>query len=331
MVLQDLYVGIPTWREEWVARRNLGRIKGVWDPSIESRTFALRDGRKLSYFLDGHSTRTEDVPHVFVFHAMCLSGNCFIMEEPPRDFVLVCLNRPGYFSSSPVDPEKYDYGQFADDVAELADHLGVAKFSVVGHSSGGPCALACAALLPCRVTSLAVLAGDPEYAHPPNERYVNRFQDFCLGRLLPFVLNWIAGCLPMARGMRSGLSVDFVLERREYPFRTKQIHQPALVCAGEKDGMVPPNVVRSVYDRLVEADNNGAKFPSTEFRVYPNKTHCQLLQDSVLAEVFEMVLEKAGHARLRRATVKSSGDHETGELTACADDSSSMELTKTAY
>lgn len=40
----------------------------------------------------------------------------------------------------------------AGDVASVADALGIDRFAVLGHSSGGPHALACAALLPDRVS-----------------------------------------------------------------------------------------------------------------------------------------------------------------------------------
>jgi pimeloyl-ACP methyl ester carboxylesterase len=47
----------------------------------------------------------------------------------------------------------------ASDVAQIADALGIAHFAVMGASGGGPHALACAALLPDRVTGVASLAG----------------------------------------------------------------------------------------------------------------------------------------------------------------------------
>ena len=45
----------------------------------------------------------------------------------------------------------------AADVAGIADALGIDRFAVMGHSGGGPHALACAALLPGRV--LAAVSG----------------------------------------------------------------------------------------------------------------------------------------------------------------------------
>ena len=43
----------------------------------------------------------------------------------------------------------------ADDVGAIADSLDIDQFAVLGRSGGGPHALACAALLPGRVTAPA--------------------------------------------------------------------------------------------------------------------------------------------------------------------------------
>jgi pimeloyl-ACP methyl ester carboxylesterase len=53
------------------------------------------------------------------------------------------------------------------DVACLADALGVERFVVAGHSSGGPYALACAALLGDRVAACITLGGVTDMAWPP--------------------------------------------------------------------------------------------------------------------------------------------------------------------
>ena len=44
-------------------------------------------------------------------------------------------------------------------VAAVADALGIDQFAVVGHSGGGPHALACGALLPQRVRAVVSIAG----------------------------------------------------------------------------------------------------------------------------------------------------------------------------
>jgi pimeloyl-ACP methyl ester carboxylesterase len=68
---------------------------------------------------------------------------------------LISFDRPGYGGS---DRQKgRQVADVAYDVEAIADKLGLGRFAVVGRSGGGPHALACAALLPSRVTRAGVL------------------------------------------------------------------------------------------------------------------------------------------------------------------------------
>ena len=70
----------------------------------------------------------------------------------------ISYDRPGYGGSTPRAGR--DIASAADDVASIADALGIDRFAVMGHSGGAPHALACAALLPTRVLA-AVCASGP--------------------------------------------------------------------------------------------------------------------------------------------------------------------------
>jgi pimeloyl-ACP methyl ester carboxylesterase len=70
---------------------------------------------------------------------------------------LVCVERPGVGGST--DHVYGALGDWADDIAIVADDLGHEHFAVVGLSGGGPYALACGARLPDRVTAVGVLGG----------------------------------------------------------------------------------------------------------------------------------------------------------------------------
>lgn len=63
----------------------------------------------------------------------------------------VSYDRPGYGGSDPL-PDR-NIASAAADVEAVADALDVGQFAVMGHSSGAAHALACAALLPARVTA----------------------------------------------------------------------------------------------------------------------------------------------------------------------------------
>ncbi|HEY2794213.1 MAG TPA: alpha/beta hydrolase, partial [Micromonosporaceae bacterium] len=66
-------------------------------------------------------------------------------------------DRPGYGGSTRV-PDR-SIGSAAADVAAVANALGIERFAVFGHSGGGAHALACAALLPSRVTAAVGVSG----------------------------------------------------------------------------------------------------------------------------------------------------------------------------
>ncbi|MCX4525065.1 MULTISPECIES: alpha/beta fold hydrolase [unclassified Streptomyces] len=95
---------------------------------------------------------------VFLLHGMPGSR----LGPAPRGMVLyqrrmqlIAYDRPGY-GGSDRHPGR-TVADVAQDVASIADALGLDTFAVAGRSGGAPGALACAALLPDRVTRTAAL------------------------------------------------------------------------------------------------------------------------------------------------------------------------------
>lgn len=70
---------------------------------------------------------------------------------------LLVFDRPGIGRSSPDAARTV--ASTARRVCEAVAHLGIESFAVLGNSSGGPYALACGAVAPGLVTSIAVIAG----------------------------------------------------------------------------------------------------------------------------------------------------------------------------
>lgn len=81
---------------------------------------------------------------------------------------LIVPDRPGYGESDPVAWP--NFLTWADDVAVLADHLGLARFAVMGVSGGTPYALATASALPQRISRLAIVCGLGELHEADSER-----------------------------------------------------------------------------------------------------------------------------------------------------------------
>ncbi|MEX0913582.1 MAG: alpha/beta hydrolase [Demequina sp.] len=121
----------------------------------------LADGRTLEYW-DARPAGSDLDLVVFWHHGTPNVGEppAPLMEASARRGIgWVSHSRPGYGTST--RDEGRDMAAAARDVEALADALGIARFAVMGHSGGGPHALACAALLPehvCAVVSIAGLA-----------------------------------------------------------------------------------------------------------------------------------------------------------------------------
>jgi pimeloyl-ACP methyl ester carboxylesterase len=73
----------------------------------------------------------------------------------------VSYDRPAYGGSAPNSGRSV--ASAAADVAAIADALGIGRFGVLGHSGGGPHALACAAVLGDRVFAAVSVSGTAPY------------------------------------------------------------------------------------------------------------------------------------------------------------------------
>jgi pimeloyl-ACP methyl ester carboxylesterase len=74
-----------------------------------------------------------------------------------RGLRLIAMDRPGMGRSTLIPGRRLE--EWPGLMEGFADHLGIAKFGQIGVSGGGPYVLACAAMIPDRLTGSAVLAG----------------------------------------------------------------------------------------------------------------------------------------------------------------------------
>ena len=122
--------------------------------AAERRTVVLPDGRLIAFRDLGNP---DGVP-VFILHPVvqsslmrpqeaAMAGECGVR--------LISVERPG-IGLSTRDPEG-TYASFANDLAAVADALGIARFRLLGWASGAPYALTAASRLGERVTRLALV------------------------------------------------------------------------------------------------------------------------------------------------------------------------------
>lgn len=124
----------------------------------EEQEIGLADGRRLGFAEYG----AGDGPVVMFFHGWPSSryqGAYLDGKAAALGLRIVSPDRPGVGRSSPRP--RNGFAEWADDVAELADALGIRRFSLFAVSGGGPYALATSLRLGERIRRTAVVCGAP--------------------------------------------------------------------------------------------------------------------------------------------------------------------------
>ncbi len=132
----------------------------------DTRIMDLPDGRELAWLELGDAGD----PAVFVLHGSPGSRLQVSFDEgavTAAGVSLIAVDRPGYGHSSYQRDRRLT--DVASDIACLADHLHLRRFSVVGISGGGPHAAACACVLPDRVRAVGIVSGMGPLADPGSE------------------------------------------------------------------------------------------------------------------------------------------------------------------
>ncbi|HSH21680.1 MAG TPA: alpha/beta hydrolase [Candidatus Caenarcaniphilales bacterium] len=138
----------------------------------QDRMVRLRDGRRLGYAEYGD----PDGAPVLFFHGLgttrviCPPDDGTALRQGVR---LVAVDRPGIGISDRRPGRRLL--DWPDDVVQLANHLAIDRFAVVGWSGGGPYAAACGYLLPNRVTRVGMVSSPAPLLGVPEADYLLRF------------------------------------------------------------------------------------------------------------------------------------------------------------
>jgi pimeloyl-ACP methyl ester carboxylesterase len=148
--------------------------------------YGARDGRPLLFF---HGTPGARLL-ARVAHGVALS----------RNVRLIAPERPGFGRSDCQAGRRIAH--WPDDVAALADALGLDRFAVAGVSGGGPYALACAWRLPDRIPIVGIVSGMAPLDDPASAAALGLRERriFALLRRAPWVARALAAAaVPVAR------------------------------------------------------------------------------------------------------------------------------------
>lgn len=199
-----------------MAGHDQSRQTPVVPQPLVDQVVKLRDGRRLAYAEYGRRLGSP----AFYFHGTpggALEGR--FLDEAARlhDVRLIAVDRPGYGRSDFHAGRKL--GDFAGDVAQLADALDIERFAVVGLSGGGPHAQACAARIPERLTSAVIVsgAGSPDAALDGRGKIGRFFVKFglWLAPLLGWLsAMWVAFWAPHTRQWMMPRSIDRIVTKR---------------------------------------------------------------------------------------------------------------------
>ena len=121
-----------------------------------NQTISLSDGRTLGYAEYG----TAEGQPILYFHGgngSRFEAQWFTDAATKNNIRLIAPDRPG-FGLSDFQPDR-EMRDWANDVEELADHLGIDKFSIFGLSGGGPFVASLAYFIPERLSGAAIISG----------------------------------------------------------------------------------------------------------------------------------------------------------------------------
>jgi pimeloyl-ACP methyl ester carboxylesterase len=272
---------------------------------VTETDLGLGDGRTLHVY-DTHPDDAEGRLAVFWHH-----GTPNIGAPPEPLFATaaqlgirwVSYDRPGYGESTPY-PDR-DVASAAAYVSGIANALGIDRFAVVGHSGGGPHALACGALLPERVLGVVSVAGMAPFGaegldwfagmapsgaaslraaaegRAAKERYEASADEdadpgFVAADLAALDGEWswfISVVRPAIEGGPGGLIDDDLAYVAPWGFGPARITAPTLLLHGGRDRVVPPSHGEWLARRC----------PSAELWLRPDDGHISVLGSGAAA------------------------------------------------
>jgi pimeloyl-ACP methyl ester carboxylesterase len=280
---------------------------------------AAADGRVLHAYDVGPTGRADEL--VLLWH-----GGTPNTGAPPEPLFHIAhslgirwigYDRPSYGGSSPH--RGATVASAAADASRVADHLGIEHFAVLGHSGGGPRALACAALLTERVPAAVSIsapapwpAADLDFFAGMSDGSARELRAAAQGRVeLEQVLaanefdpesfitadyaaldgnwSWFNGIVQAATANGpDGMIEDDLGAMAPWGFELAKVTTPTLIMHGTADRMVPSS----------HAEWMAARCPTAELRLVPGEGHVSVLNSA--PQALEWISDRARQVELRR-------------------------------
>lgn len=238
---------------------------------IPTGEMTLRDGRSLGYCEFGIS---DGIPVVYLHGwPACRLEACLYSEAAVALGVrLISIDRPG-FGRSQFLPKR-TLLDWPSDVRELAGHLGLDSFHLLGHSGGGPYAAACARELDDLLKGVAIVAG----LSPMSERRTREGM-----RMMNRIL--------LSSGRGAPWFVDLMMKLTRKMGQDPEKMRKSLGDLPEVDRLLIERFLPEVMEITGEAFVQGTRGATAEGRIYASPWGFELSEITVPLAIWQGTLD----------------------------------------
>lgn len=215
-------------------------------------TVELKDGRLLGFVEYGD---TKGLP-TFYFHGTPgsrLEASRFDEVAAFNGYRLIGIDRPGMGLSS-IDKNR-SILSWVTDVVSFADCLKIDKFSIIGHSGGGPFVAACAYAIPQRLNGAAIVSGIAPFENPESAIGMSRGQ---------IIVNRLIKNMPWLANVMMGLTLMMLKNSKMMRQMIKQL--PEVDQTLFRD----PVIGKALIHSTLEAFRNGVFGAAQEMKLLSN-------------------------------------------------------------
>ena len=249
------------------------------DSTFVESGYAPVNGLEIYYEIHGSG---EGVP-LFVLHGsfMTIPAMLQIIAPLAASRRVIAIESQGHGRTADIADRQITYETLADDAAGVLDHLGVEQADVLGYSLGACMAIRLAIRHPRRVRKLVSVAGTYRLdgweerirdaiaqTTPDTLKETPLYEDYL--RLAPRPDDW-------PTFVRKMVDLDTTVPQDVPVEDVQRIAVPALVIAGDQDGVTPQHTV----DLFVALGGGvpgdiGLPVPKSQLAIIPNHTHVQI-------------------------------------------------------
>jgi pimeloyl-ACP methyl ester carboxylesterase len=233
--------------------------------------YGVPDGKPIFYFHGFPGSRLE----AGRFHEVAVANR----------YRLIGIDRPG-MGLSTID-KKRTILSWASELENVADCLGIEKFSIVGHSGGGPFVAACAYAIPQRLNGAAIVSGMAPFEKPESRIGMAAGQK---------IANHLIKSMPYLAVVM--MKLTFMMLKHPNKMMKQMIKQlPEVDQAIFRD----PESGKVIIDNAIEAFRNGIAGPSLEMKLIINPWGFDLENIKYPITIWQGTLDKqipVSHAKI---------------------------------